>query len=176
MVIGPINRVLGHIVDTRRMTISPSPEFMVDLTKSLSTMWASHRKSFRLREIEALVGRLNHVAIGAPWLKFLMGQLYVSNASALRISEAHLITSSTAFHKVVRALRAAPPPGANTSLYVSFFAGDKACRIHHSNCLFHINRTLWAELQLVHEALQLPPTFHSSPIADLVPRTPIAVV
>jgi hypothetical protein len=45
MVIGPINRVLGHIVDTRRMTISPSPEFMVDLTKSLSTTWRATGKA-----------------------------------------------------------------------------------------------------------------------------------
>jgi hypothetical protein len=176
MVIGPINRVLGHIVDTRRMTISPPPEFMADLTKSLSTTWAPHRKSFRLREIETLVGKLNHVAIGAPWLKFLMGQLYASIASALRISEAHLISTSAAFRDVVRALRAEPPPGADPSVYSSFFTGDKARRIHHSTQLFHINRTLRAELQLVHEALLLPPTLHSSPIAHLVPRTPTAVV
>jgi hypothetical protein len=176
MIIGPINRILGHIVDTRRMTIAPPPDFMSELSKSLSTTWASHRKSFRLREIEILVGKLNHVAIGAPWLKFLMGQLYVSIASALRVSEAHLISSSAAFREVVRALHAPPPPGAHTGTYVSFFAGDKSRRIHHSTRLFHINRTLRAELQLVHKALLLPPAYLSSPIAHLVPRTPIAIV
>jgi hypothetical protein len=175
MVIGPINRVLGHIVETRRMIISPPSEFISDVLKSLSTTWASHRKSFRLREIETLVGKLNHIVISAPWSKFIMGQLCVSVASALCVSEAHLITSSAAFREIVRALHAAPPPGADVNTY-SFFAGDKARRIHHSPRLFHINRTLRAELQLIHDALSLPTTYHLSPIAHLVPCTPLPVV
>ena len=100
------------------------------------------KKSIGLREIETLVGKLNHITIGAPWLKFIMGQLYVLVALALCVSQAHLITSSAVFREIVRALYAAPPPGADANTYVSFFAGDKAGRIHHSPRLFHINRTL----------------------------------
>ncbi|KAL3790760.1 hypothetical protein HJC23_010039 [Cyclotella cryptica] len=172
-------RVDDPVVELPQVDIvigSSDPVFVANLIKSLSTTWASHRKSFCLCEMETLVGKLNHVAIGTPWLKSIMGQLFVSIASGLRVSEVHLVTSSAAFHEVARALHAAPPPGADTTTYVSFFAGNKARRIHHSTRLFHINRTLRAELQLVHDALLLPPTFHSSPIAHLVSRTPLAVV
>jgi hypothetical protein len=75
MTISPVNRVLGHIVDTRRMTLSTPPEFIADVASSLATMWGPHRKSFTLREIETLVGKLNHMALAAPWLRFLMAQV-----------------------------------------------------------------------------------------------------
>jgi len=46
MTIGPINKVLGHIVDTRRMMIATPPEFISDVVTSLSTTWGPHCKNF----------------------------------------------------------------------------------------------------------------------------------
>ena len=42
MVIGPVNRILGHIVDTLCMTISTPSEFLSEVLTSLTIMWGKH--------------------------------------------------------------------------------------------------------------------------------------
>jgi hypothetical protein len=42
MVISPIQRVLGHIIDTRRMVISTPLDFVQDVIHSLRTTWGPH--------------------------------------------------------------------------------------------------------------------------------------
>jgi len=175
MTIGPVNRVLGNIVDTRRMTLSTPLEFIAEVQTSLTTTWGPHRKSFTLREIETLVGKLNHMALAAPWLKFLMAQVYTSTASSLRCSEAHLIATSASFQADLKALKHPPVPSAPAA-HTSFFLREHARQVHHNPQCYHINCTLRAKLSLIRDALALPPTSHSCPLAHLVPRTPTACV
>jgi len=78
MVISPINRILGHIIDTRRLTVDTLANFLNPLHAHLTTTWGPHRKSFTVLEAETLVGQLGHVSFAAPWLKHLISSLSVS--------------------------------------------------------------------------------------------------
>jgi hypothetical protein len=176
MVISPIQRVLGHIIDTRRMVISTPPDFTQDIIRSLRTTWGAHRKSFTVHELETLTGKLGHMSISTPWLKFLLGQLYTSAAAALRHSHAHLISTSASFRALLRALRLTPSDPSDSDAYRSFHTSDLARRLHHNPASYFINRTLRSELHLILDALMLPRASHACPIAHMVPRTPSAVI
>lgn len=69
MFIAPINRVLGHIIGTRRLTVSTPPEFLAEILQSLQTTWGTHCRRFFLSEAEVLTGKLGHASITAPWLR-----------------------------------------------------------------------------------------------------------
>jgi hypothetical protein len=83
MAIGPVNKALGRIINTPCMPLMTSPEFIVEVHASLSTMWGPHCKSFTQPEINISGGKLNHMPLASPWLKFLLAQVYVSITSTL---------------------------------------------------------------------------------------------
>ena len=83
MLVAPINRVLGHMLDTRHMTVGTPEEFLAEVLASLTTTWGEHRLRFFLDKAETLAGKLGHIAISAPWLRYLMTHIYYSLAFAL---------------------------------------------------------------------------------------------
>ena len=74
----PTNRILGLVLDLRKLTVSTPPEFISATITLLGSTWGPHRRTFRVREAEELAGRLNHIAFGTPWLKYLLGNIYTS--------------------------------------------------------------------------------------------------
>lgn len=80
MAVAPINCILGHIVDTRHLTVSTPREFIAEVLKSLLTTWGEHRRRFFISEAEVLTGKLGHISIAAPWLRYLMTHIYCSLA------------------------------------------------------------------------------------------------
>ena len=58
MLVAPINRVLGHIINTRRMTVSTPDDFIKEVTHLLQTKWGPHRFRFFINEAEKLAGKL----------------------------------------------------------------------------------------------------------------------
>ena len=61
------------------MTVGTPTEF-ISLTIDL---WGPHNSSFKVKQSKELMGKLNHIAFGAPWLKYLFGNIYTSLAMAL---------------------------------------------------------------------------------------------
>ena len=94
MVIGPINRILGHVIDTRRLTVDTPEDFLTPLRHHLKSTWGPHRKCFSVPDAETLAGLLGHVSFAAPWLRHLMPHVYQSLATALKLNRSHLISSS----------------------------------------------------------------------------------
>jgi hypothetical protein len=76
LLVAPVNRILGLVLDLHRMTISTPPDFVASTINLLRTTWGSHRRSFKVKEAEELTGKLNHIAFRAPWLKYLLGNIY----------------------------------------------------------------------------------------------------
>jgi hypothetical protein len=72
MVIGPINRILGHVIDTHRLTVDTPEDFLTQLRHHLLTTWVPHCRSFSDHKAETLAGQLSHVSFAAPWLRHLM--------------------------------------------------------------------------------------------------------
>jgi len=90
------------------MTLTTPPEFLTEVCTSLSTTRGPDHKSFTLHEIETIVGKLNHISLAALWLKFILVQVYVSIASALHYSKAHLIHTNASFRAILKALKIQP--------------------------------------------------------------------
>lgn len=61
-----INKVLGHIIHTRKLTIEPPEEFIAEVLRTLQTTWGDHRKQFDTQMASELAGKLNHIALTAP--------------------------------------------------------------------------------------------------------------
>jgi hypothetical protein len=105
MVVSYINKVLGHIINTRELTIAPPQEFIAEVLKTLEKTWGSHRKQFDTQMASELAGKLNHIALTAPWLNYLMPQLYLSLANALKMNQEEEIRTSKSFRKALKAIQ-----------------------------------------------------------------------
>ena len=173
MLVSHRNRILGHVIDTRRLTVGIPEDFLTDVVTLLDTTWGPHRKMFLAREAEELTGKLNHIAITAPWLKFLMTQLYQSLSCALKLNERQARRSCRSFQLALRELRRLPPEANNDSAR-SFHSAAVARAIHRQPLRHSINKTLRRELRLIRRVLTDPTLEKACPISHLIPRVPIA--
>jgi hypothetical protein len=81
-----VNCILGLVLNLHRLTVGAPPKFTATMADLLRTTWGPHHHSFPsfwARENKELTGKLNHIAFGAPWLKFLLGIIYSLLAAAL---------------------------------------------------------------------------------------------
>ncbi len=102
MIIHYINKVLGFIVNTRKMTIETPSDFIRNVSKLMTTTWGKHRKSFTIKEAETLTGLLGHISNTAPWLKHLMSHLYTSISAALGSNTSYLICTNKSFREQIK--------------------------------------------------------------------------
>ena len=143
------NKVLGQIINTRRMTIDTPPDYIAHLALELTNNW-SRQKRFNLREISELAGRLGFVSDTAPWLRFLMSQVYTSIAAAIGYNRAHLYTTQGSFRDMVKMSRR----GGNarydnltlrfdsTAREITFAQSGIGKAIHGAKRTFYLNGTL----------------------------------
>jgi hypothetical protein len=76
LLIAPVNRILGLVLDLHRLTVGTPPVIIASTINLLRTTWGPHRHSLKVKEAEELTGKLNHIAFGALWLKYLLGNIY----------------------------------------------------------------------------------------------------
>jgi hypothetical protein len=69
LLVAPINRILGLVLDLHCMTVGAPPEFIATMVTLLGTTWGSHCCTFKVKEAKELTGKLNHILFSAPWLK-----------------------------------------------------------------------------------------------------------
>jgi hypothetical protein len=93
LLVAPVNRIIGLVLDLHHMTVGTSPDFMASTINLFRSTWGPHRCSFKVKEAEEPTGKLNHIASGAPWLKYLLGN-NVSLAAALCLNKSHLVCTS----------------------------------------------------------------------------------
>jgi hypothetical protein len=125
-----------------------------------------------VKEAEELTGKLNHIAFGAPWLKYLLGNIYSSLAAALHLNRSHLIRTSPRFHDALRESRTTTT-SASGATKRAFYIGSTARSVHGAATLHHIGTDLRRNLLLVERTLSSPCCPTSCPISYLVPRVPI---
>ena len=121
----------------------------------LWTTWGPHCRSFRVKEAKELTGRLNHIAFGAPWLWYFLGNVYASLATALRLNNSHLIRTSKRFLAALQEIRAAPA-SVDGDAKRDFYTGENAQAIHGCNHAHFIDRDLRRDLRLIESALLDP--------------------
>jgi hypothetical protein len=171
LLVAPTNRVLGLVLDLRRLTVGMPPEFISATIALLGSTWGAHCRTFKVHEAEELAGKLNHMAFGAPWLKYLLGNIYASLAVALRLNNSYLVCTSKAFRSALRAIRLAPPSTDGDALRADH-SGATAQSIHGCTLPHHIGGDLRRDLRLIERALSAAHTPKTCPIAHLIPRVP----
>ena len=130
------------------MTVNTPAEFTSATITLLGTTWGPHRRTFKVREAEELAGKLNHNAFGAPWLKYLLGNIYASLAAALRLNNSHLIRTSKTFRNALCKIRLAPP-STDGDAQPAFHSGATARSTHGCTLLHHRNGDLRHDLCLI---------------------------
>ncbi len=96
------SHILGQIVNTQRMDVETPPEFIADTIRLLQQSFSHHRKVFRLQDIESLTGKLGHIASTAPWLRFLLPDLYAEIAWCLDKHKHHLTMTNKQFRTCLK--------------------------------------------------------------------------
>ena len=170
MLVNYANIVLGHHVNTRKMIVSTSRDFLAQ-TCAMLEHWHSGRKSFTIPEIEPLIGKLGHIAQHLPWLRHLMGHLYTSLTAALAGSKKFLIHTSGAFRNLLKLIKH-EPDSIEESMISSFALSESARKVHKSKKKFVLLPTAKEELRIIRTALASPDIGKFTPIAHLVKATP----
>ncbi len=83
LTVGPRQIVLGLVVDTNSMTVGITPEY-IQQVRDLLNNWDCNAHTFRVNDMQKLVGKLAHLGEGAPWIFKLMSHLYTSLAYLLQ--------------------------------------------------------------------------------------------
>jgi hypothetical protein len=84
LIIGPIQTVLGLIIDTNSMMVSIMPDYRQHVLDLLTKNWPDTRHIFKVQDIQKLVGKLARLGEGAPWIYKIMSHVYTSLAFALK--------------------------------------------------------------------------------------------
>jgi hypothetical protein len=157
MAISHFNKILGLDIDTRQLDIGP-PEAFLERTISKLRAFHDHRKAFTVSEMTELVGLLSYIASSSRWLRHLLSHLYTSITAALKINQAHLISSSTKFKAAIKAIRAsdtitsqAPPTEVQR-----FTQSWVARTVHRAQHRHYLNTTAKAELKIILTVLSDP--------------------
>ena len=169
MMISHLNKVLGHLIDTRRMDVGVPPEY-IQRTLALLKPFHTHRKSFAVKEMERVTGMLVYVAGSAPWLKFLLSHVYTSVATAVGANKAHLVRTNKQFRELLRQSKL----DTSTEREATFAQAETARSVHSSPRSHWINRTLREELHLIASLLESKHVKQRTPIAHLIRRDPSA--
>ena len=91
-----------------------------------------------------LTGRLNHIAFSAPWLKYLLGNIYSSLATALCLNNSHLLCTSQHFFNALCILHTVPLSKDGYTMQ-TFHDSANAKFVHSCTLLHHISVNLrWA--------------------------------
>mmetsp|Transcript_26612 Transcript_26612/g.63121 ORF Transcript_26612/g.63121 Transcript_26612/m.63121 type:complete len:211 (-) Transcript_26612:1246-1878(-) len=171
MLVNYFNKVLGVLVDTRRMDVGVPDAFVADVLRLLRN-YHPGRKSFQVRHMEQLTGKLIFIAGTASWLKFLLPSLFTSVAAAVGANYEYLAGSNKEFRRMLKLSR---DPFADEDNR-SFAQGKTAKAAHACRRTHFINTTLREELHLITKVLAASRTGLSlrTPIAHLIRRDPSA--
>ena len=174
MLISHFNRVLGHMINTRTLEVGVPQSFISEVITLLDTTWGEHRRRFKVKEAEELTGKLLHIALTAPWLKFLLGQVYQSLACALKLNEEQAVRTCRSFQDALKQLRRLPQDEAHETQR-SFYQASMSRHVHNRPDAHNINKTLRKELRLIRRVLKDDNISKNTPISHLIPREPVAV-
>ena len=164
-----VQTILGLEVNTRDMIVTLPREKKEDILAILRH-WYSERRSFVIKEVSSLLGKLNYAAEVAQWVRFLF--------CAMRNYLLHLMRKNRQLVMGRASYKQFIIDAGNTStdkfaiLQRKFALSRLAKAIWSSKKKCFINKSLREELNLLIEILTNPKIRWSTPIAHLISRTP----
>jgi hypothetical protein len=116
LVIGPVQTMLGLVIDTYQLTVSIPSNHVNRVLLLLNNTWHyCGRKQFTVSEAQILTGKLGHLAQGATWIFHLLSHLYASIVYALSENKRLLLESLREFQDIVNSLKKGTYLGTNTN-------------------------------------------------------------
>ena len=171
--------MLGLILNTDTMTVGIPRSYLSECLDLLNSKWHVHRRQFKLKEAQEMVGKLARLAEGANWVYHLLSHVYTLIAAALAMNVALLNNSSQEFKDIIHTIRtgAYTVASKDQSKHVAFAIKRAARMAHGANFKYSINDTLKKEIEFFREQLSPDSNIRwETPIALLIPRTPTATV
>ena len=164
-------KTLGHLIDSRTLTVSVTPEKRTIIAALLQD-WLDNRVEFTLREISSLHGSLESVTRHVTWMRPLF--FAIQNAIRHELSTRYYVLKRT-YAKTGRPdkLRAQLPPTLLDRLS-TLIARDKASLLWSSRTKLPITQSIRAALTTVHSVVADTTVSLAQPIGFIIPRNPLA--
>jgi hypothetical protein len=167
LIVGPRQIILGLIIDTNKMTVGMTDEY-IQQCRDLLNLWDQSQRFFKVGNMQKLVGKLARLGEGALWIYKLMSHLYTSLAFALKSNAELLKKSSREFREIVEQITTKTFSGKQSDYqrHVNFAMKKVAKMVNKHYHLYLVNTTMQDKLILISHAL--------SPDSKIKFKTPIA--
>ena len=178
LIVGPIQIVLGLSLDTNKMTVGITEDY-IQQVRSLLQKWDPSRRFFNVSDMQKLVGKLARLGEGAPWIYKLMSHLYTSLAFAFKSNAELLSRSSVGFKELVNQIKTKNFSGnqSDHQRHIKFAMKEASRMINKHKHKYLVNETMREELNFISDALSPNSGINfETPIAHLIPRIPTALI
>jgi hypothetical protein len=142
LVIGPMQTMLGLIINTNRLTIAIPAKYLQEVLDLLDSTWHPNQRHFKVSEAQKLTRKLARLAKGANRAFHLLPHLYLSIAYALSKNKRLLTESSAEFQDIVRAIQTNTfvTPCKDLAWHTSFTMKRAAKLTHHASYHYNIDK------------------------------------
>jgi hypothetical protein len=173
---------LGLQLDSRRLTVSISPDYLNEVRVLLDTKWKPPPKgtlwTFAVGDMQKLIGKLARLGEGATWIYKIMSHMYTSLAFALSKNKQLLSSASKEFKELLHQIHTKKHHAIKTTSLakeINFAIKQAAQMVHRSKTKYQVNISMAAELEFITQALR-PDSgiLFESPLAHIITREPMA--
>ncbi len=178
LIVDPRQIILGLIVDTNKMMVGMTDEYIQQCCDLLN-LWDQNQRFFKVGNMQKLIGKLARLGKGAPWIYKLMSHLYTSLAFALKSNAELLKKSSSGFRKFVKQITTKTFSGnqLDHQHHVNYAMKQAAKMANKHNHQYLVNTTMRDELIFISHTLSPDSRIKfETPIAHLIPRMPTASI
>jgi hypothetical protein len=178
LIVGPRQIVLYLVVDTNKMTVGITDQY-IQKVRNLLYLWDPNTRFFKVNTMQKLVRKLARLGKGTPWIFKLMSHLYTSLAYALKSNTKLSEKSSSGFKDLVKQISTKNCSGkiSEHQRHINFAMKKAEKMVNKHNHLYLVNRTMQEELNFIAHTLKpdLGIKF-KTPIVHLIPRIPTALI
>ncbi len=151
----------------------------IQQVRDLLNNWDSNACTFRVNNMQKLVGKLALLGEGAPWIFKLMSHLYTSLAYSLKNNKQLLEECSSKFKDLVKQIKRKSfiCKPSNLQHHINFAIKRAARKVNWHYQLYPMNQTMREELSFIASILNPDSGIKfETPISHLIPRTPTASI
>jgi hypothetical protein len=177
LVVGPQQVMLGLDIRTRSLDVGITAEYLAQVRELLDSEWSHEQTTFRVDDMQRVVGKIARLGEGAHWIYKIMTHLYSSLAFALKQNSALLMTSSPGFKELSRqiATKQFKCKPSEVAKHVCFAMKKAAQMKNRAKYRYKVNPSMREELNFIREATEPGSGIEfRTPLALLIPRMPFA--
>ncbi len=178
--VGPRQVLLGLSYDTVKTTKGTTEEYRFELLRYIDQEWPPDRITFTAHDMQVFVGKLARLAKGARWVYHILSHSYDQIALALASNYRLLHYQSPRFRGLIGRIKEGQMGkdrlSQDSGKIIAFALKQASQLVHRSRNRYTISDALRADIEFFRWALNIHSGIRwESPLAHVVPRTPIGV-